>query len=155
MNIALLEPLSVPDKIVAELSAPLVEAGHSFKAFPTRTTDPNELRERAEGADVVIIANTPFPASVIGALPKLKLVDVAFTGVSYDRRLLEPPSAYGGSWLLASRLLSYDYLWNEVRVKGGAYGCGFSTARPGSMGFYSFRDPRVDETVARIGDAGA
>ncbi len=81
--------------------------------------------------------------------------DVAFTGVSYDRRLLEPPSAYGGSWLLASRLLSYDYLWNEVRVKGGAYGCGFSTARPGSMGFYSFRDPRVDETVARIGDAGA
>lgn len=81
MNIALLEPLSVPDKTVAELSAPLVEAGHNFKAFPTRTTDPNELRERAEGADVVIIANTPFPASVIGALPKLKLVDVAFTGV--------------------------------------------------------------------------
>lgn len=81
MNIALLEPLSVPDKTVAELSAPLVAAGHSFKAFPTRTTDPDELRGRAQGADIVIIANTPFPASVVDALPKLKLVDVAFTGV--------------------------------------------------------------------------
>lgn len=81
MNIALLEPLSVPDKTVAELSAPLVAAGHSFRAFPTRTTDPDELRERAQGADIVIIANTPFPASVVDALPKLKLVDVAFTGV--------------------------------------------------------------------------
>ncbi len=81
MNIALLEPLSVPDKTVAELSAPLVEAGHNFKAFPTRTTDPDELRERAQGADIVIIANTPFPAGVVEALPKLKLVDVAFTGV--------------------------------------------------------------------------
>lgn len=81
MNIALLEPLSVPDKTVAELSAPLVEAGHNFKAFPTRITDPDELRERAQGADIVIIANTPFPAGVVEALPKLKLVDVAFTGV--------------------------------------------------------------------------
>lgn len=81
MNISLLEPLSVPDKIVDELAAPLIGAGHSFKAWPTRTTDPAELARRAEGADIVIIANTPFPKSVVDALPKLKLVDVAFTGV--------------------------------------------------------------------------
>ncbi|MEY8437779.1 2-hydroxyacid dehydrogenase [Atopobiaceae bacterium 24-176] len=81
MNIALLEPLSVPDKTIDELAAPLVAAGHSFKAWPTRTTDPAELARRAEGADVVIIANTPFSAAVVEALPKLKLVDVAFTGV--------------------------------------------------------------------------
>ncbi|MFR7798047.1 MAG: hypothetical protein ACLU37_08105 [Collinsella sp.] len=30
-----------------------------------------------------------------------------------------------GAWAVAANALSYDYLWNEIRVKGGAYGCGF------------------------------
>ncbi|MBQ3106281.1 MAG: peptidase M16, partial [Eggerthellaceae bacterium] len=44
--------------------------------------------------------------------------------------------------------------WNEVRVKGGAYGSGFQVTRSGSMRFYSYRDPRVDETLARFDAAG-
>ena len=69
-----------------------------------------------------------------------------------DRRLLGEP--YGGTWLLASRILSYDFLWTEVRVKGGAYGAGFQTTRSGSSRFYSYRDPRIDETVERFRTAG-
>lgn len=80
--------------------------------------------------------------------------DVTYTAVGYDRRLLGQP-AYSGSWLVASRTLSYDYLWNEVRVKGGAYGCGFQMTRPGSARFYSYRDPRIDETVERFRQAGS
>lgn len=79
--------------------------------------------------------------------------DVTYTAMGYDRRLFDGP--YSGAWLVATRVLSYDYLWNEVRVKGGAYGAGFQMARPGSMRFYSYRDPHIDETVERFCGAGA
>ena len=80
--------------------------------------------------------------------------DVTYTAMGYDRKLLGQ-NDYSGSWLVASRALSYDYLWNEVRVKGGAYGCGFQTTRPGNMRFYSYRDPHIDETLNRFTEAGS
>ena len=78
--------------------------------------------------------------------------DVVYAAQGFDRRLLGAP--YSGAWLVASRALSYDFLWNEVRVKGGAYGAGFSTTRPGNMRFYSYRDPHLDETLERFAAAG-
>lgn len=48
---------------------------------------------------------------------------------------------YTGALRILSTILSYDYLWNEVRVQGGAYGCGFQVSATGNVGFYSFRDP--------------
>jgi len=46
-------------------------------------------------------------------------------------------------------ILSYDYLWNNIRVKGGAYGCmcGFSGV-DGDVYFVSYRDPNLKETNA-------
>lgn len=38
-------------------------------------------------------------------------------------------------------ILSYEYLWNTVRVKSGAYGTGFIPRWEGSIAFYSYRDP--------------
>jgi len=38
-------------------------------------------------------------------------------------------------------ILSYEYLWNTVRVKNGAYGTGFVPRRDGVISFYSYRDP--------------
>jgi len=43
-------------------------------------------------------------------------------------------------------ILSYDYLWLNVRVKGGAYGCGGGFLRNGNVYFSSFRDPNLKET---------
>ena len=77
--------------------------------------------------------------------------DVCFAAIGWDRRLLS--ESYAGSWAVASRALSYDYLWNEVRVKGGAYGVGFQAKRAGNMRFYSYRDPHLDETLARFAEA--
>lgn len=48
---------------------------------------------------------------------------------------------YDGSMCVAGNILSLDYLWNKVRVQGGAYGTGFSIGRDGSMLSYSYRDP--------------
>ncbi len=54
--------------------------------------------------------------------------------------------SYTGVLRVLKTLLSYDYLWNHVRVLGGAYGCGASFARSGYGGFASFRDPNLTET---------
>ena len=63
--------------------------------------------------------------------------------------------AYDGAWAVLSNALSFDYLWNEVRVKGGAYGVGFRIGPDRFGRFYSFRDPGVDATIARYDEAGA
>ena len=60
-----------------------------------------------------------------------------------------------GLWDVASRAIIYDYLWNEVRVKGGAYGCGFRRLPTGVEQFWSYRDPGVDGTVGRFEQAGS
>ncbi|MDR0513834.1 MAG: insulinase family protein [Coriobacteriaceae bacterium] len=79
--------------------------------------------------------------------------DICFTAKGYDRRLFQTP--YSGLWHIAGRILSYDYLWNEVRVKGGAYGAGFRANRSGSMAFHSYRDPNLDDTLRRFDGSGA
>ncbi len=53
---------------------------------------------------------------------------------------------YTGVLRVLKVLLSYDYLWNNVRVKGGAYGCFAMFLRNGSSGFSSYRDPNVQKT---------
>ena len=63
--------------------------------------------------------------------------------------------AYAGEWQVLASALSFDYLWNEVRVKGGAYGVGFRRTPEGFGRFYSFRDPAVDPTIKRFDAAGS
>lgn len=79
--------------------------------------------------------------------------DVCYAAMGYDRRLLPDVAPYSASWQVGARALTYDYLWNEVRVRGGAYGVGFQAMRTGSLRFYSYRDPRLDETLARFAAA--
>lgn len=83
MNIALLEPLGVSPELIDELARPLRDAGHTFTAYDTKTTDPAELARRSAGADVVMIANNPYPASVIEGADALKMIAVAFTGIDH------------------------------------------------------------------------
>ena len=44
-------------------------------------------------------------------------------------------------------ILNYEYLWTNVRVIGGAYGCGAAFARNGASAFYSYRDPHLNNTL--------
>ncbi len=83
MKISLLEPIGVPEHVIAELSAGFVERGHEFVSYYTKTTDPTELAARSAGCDVVMIANNPYPASVVEAADRLKLLSVAFTGIDH------------------------------------------------------------------------
>lgn len=79
--------------------------------------------------------------------------DVCYLGQSTDPRALG--IATDGSWGVAANALSYGYLWNEIRVKGGAYGCGFRAAADRQLAFYTYRDPAIGPSIDRIAGAGA
>lgn len=61
--------------------------------------------------------------------------------VSYASLATTLDIPYEGSARLLSNVLSLAYLWNEVRVKGGAYGAGMRIGKGGGLFTYSYRDP--------------
>ena len=52
-----------------------------------------------------------------------------------------------GALKVASQFLTLDYLWNAIRVKGGAYGTSFSATDSGTMEITSYRDPNVSASL--------
>ena len=53
---------------------------------------------------------------------------------------------YSGKMRVIKNIVNTEYLWNEVRVRGGAYGCGCNILRNGGIYTYSYRDPNVENT---------
>lgn len=54
---------------------------------------------------------------------------------------------YTGALRALKVIMSYDYLWNNVRVKGGAYGCMCNFGKSGDSYFVSYRDPNLQKTI--------
>jgi len=92
----------------------------------------------------------PWPVKREGiAIP----ADVAFAVAAggLDREKLQE----FGHAVVAANVMSLDYLWNAIRVQGGAYGAGMMIQPSGFFGCYSFRDPdpmNSIETYAKCGD---
>ena len=61
---------------------------------------------------------------------------------------------YNGKTLLLAHIISLDFLWNEVRVKGGAYGTGIKSGVNGSVLAYSYRDPNARNSVEVFSKCG-
>ena len=55
---------------------------------------------------------------------------------------------YTGAFQILKVILGYEYLWQNVRVKGGAYGCISNFTRLGEAYFSSYRDPNLEKTNA-------
>lgn len=82
MNIILLEKLGISEEELELYAQSLRDSGHSFKAYD-RNTDIETMIERSRDADVLMLANMPLPGQVIAECPRLKFIDVAFTGVDH------------------------------------------------------------------------
>ncbi len=54
---------------------------------------------------------------------------------------------YTGSLKVLKVMMGYEYLWQNIRVKGGAYGCMSAFGRTGECYMVSYRDPHIKETV--------
>lgn len=71
-----------------------------------------------------------------------KVQYVARTG-----NFIDNGAAYTGALQILKVILSYEYLWQNIRVKGGAYGCMSSFNRIGEGYLVSYRDPHLKRTV--------
>lgn len=72
-------------------------------------------------------------------------------GVQYVCRagnFREAGLSYTGALRVLRIMMGYDYLWIQVRVKGGAYGCMSNFTQSGLSYFVSYRDPNLEKTVA-------
>ena len=105
-------------------------------AFPEGTAAP---QSRAYSVDTPLTAGFRIPAQIGFAARGYKLGKM---GLKFE-----------GSMWLASSILTLGYLWNKVRVQGGAYGAGMQVDRSGNLFTYSYRDPTPAKTLKA--DAGA
>ena len=95
----------------------------------------NKLQESID-----YIEATPFAA---------RIKNEAFTApidVNYVARIGKFESAFHGGLYVLQNAMSLDYLWMQVRVHGGAYGCNMVINPSGSIGFTSYRDPNIRKT---------
>ena len=62
---------------------------------------------------------------------------------------------YTGQARVAAQLLTYGYLWNTIRVKGGAYGTSLNVQADGGVSLTSYRDPSAAQSLRSFDGAGA
>lgn len=79
--------------------------------------------------------------------------DIGFAVKESNLKKLGIP--YTGSMQVASQYLTYAYLWNEVRVTGGAYGTSLGIEREGRVHFSSYRDPQSARSLGVYDQCGA
>lgn len=85
------------------------------------------------------------------AVPKKKnegfmtSAQVQYVGVGGN--FLKKGLPYTGALKVLKVIMGYDYLWINIRVKGGAYGCMSNYGRSGDSYFVSYRDPNLTNTI--------
>ena len=86
------------------------------------------------------------PAYTLGQQNEAFTDASAIQYVSRSGNFVKHGFAYTGALNILKMILSYDYLWMNVRVKGGAYGCSSSFLCTGDSYFTSYRDPNLGKT---------
>lgn len=61
---------------------------------------------------------------------------------------------YSGDMNVLKTIINLEYLWNVVRVQGGAYGSGCQILKNGNVYCYSYRDPNIKETLDAFDNIG-
>ncbi len=96
------------------------------------------------------------PKAYTTNVPKHTTIKIP-AAIGFSARSLTPPDArWNGPLKVATNILSLDYLWNKLRVQGGAYNAGCGVRPSGRMFAYSYRDPSPVHSVdvfATLADA--
>ncbi len=110
----------------------LASSGAKDEAFLDGLT----LAVRASGENFTPVKYKPIKAEKEAiAIP----AQVGFAALA--TKLSEIGERVTGALLVAKLILNYEYLWGEVRVKGGAYGVACRVRQDGAVSFSSYRDP--------------
>lgn len=83
MKIVSVEPIGISENRAQEITAELAKDNHEFICYRDRKEDAATLIERMKDAEVVIVSNIKIGADILSQCPKLKMLDVAFTGLDH------------------------------------------------------------------------
>lgn len=83
MRIVFLEPLGLKVQQIKTACEGLKKAGHEVVVYSDRNENLDELKRRAEGAEVVVESNIPLRKEFLDACPNLKMLSIAFTGLDH------------------------------------------------------------------------
>lgn len=75
--------------------------------------------------------------------------DVGYSALGHNLYALG--GKFSGACAVLSSLMTFGYLWNTIRVQGGAYGTGMNVRTNGDIFCYSYRDPNLKGTQAAYG----
>lgn len=83
MKIVAVESIGISNDKAKEISNHYKQAGHEFILHSDRQEDENALIDRMKDADIAIVSNIKLSQKVLSACPRLKMLDIAFTGVDH------------------------------------------------------------------------
>lgn len=95
-----------------------------------------------QGTEAAPAAFAPNPVSQVG-LP----IPAAIGFAAKATNLGSHGMRFHGSGYVLANILNFSYLWNEIRVQGGAYGCGFVGREDGDICFHTYRDPQPGRSL--------
>ena len=82
------------------------------------------------------------------------LIPAGISFAAFGSNMSRYDAQHSGRFQVLSQIMTYGYLWEEIRVHGGAYGCGFSAGTTGNMVFTSYRDPNPQNSLRVYSQAG-
>lgn len=83
MKITAVEPLGISENQYQKIKDEFLKNGHDFHMHADRDESAEALIERAKDSEIMIVSNIRIGREVLEKLPKLKLLNVAFTGVDH------------------------------------------------------------------------
>ncbi|MBO7444976.1 MAG: hydroxyacid dehydrogenase [Bacteroidales bacterium] len=83
MKIVSVEPIGISEERAANIAHELAAKGHEFICYRDRKEDAATLIERMKDADEVIVSNIKIGSDILSQCPKLKKLNVAFTGLDH------------------------------------------------------------------------
>ena len=113
------------------------------KAYTTLLPCVDELKASLYTEQVDKSGFTPIPVKETEGLKSASQVQYVACAGNFRNHGL----SYTGVLKVLKVMLGYDYLWNQVRVRGGAYGCMCNFGKSGDCYFVSYRDPNLGNTL--------
>ena len=115
----------------------------------------------SEAELAAFLKQLPFGNGSFGAVryplfeKKNEAITIPASGIGFAvlaGNLHEAGLPYDPRFMVLSHILSYGYLWNEVRTKNNAYGTGFGIGINGNISAYSYRDPSPLQSLKVFAD---
>ena len=137
-------------QILTDLSRRLFRADHMMISYTAAKEGLNGMEEMTESMKSRLFKGQVEETNCVIHCEKKNEGFKTASKVQYVARVgnfIDHGASYSGALQILKVILSYDYLWQNIRVKGGAYGCMSSFNRIGEGYFVSYRDPNLQRTM--------